>query len=146
MKIAQKKEWAMHLFVKEQLTQKEIAARVDVREATVSSWVAKGGWRRMQQSVLATRATELANLYAQLAELNAAIRLRPEGERFANAKEADTLSKITSAIRSLETDTSIADIVDVFMKFNEYVRKVKFEAITDLVELEDAFIKSKLAG
>lgn len=144
MNNAEKKDWAQHLYIKEHLSQKEIATRVNVRPATVSGWVNKYDWDKLRQSILATKSTELANLYAQLAELNDHIKKRPEGERFAGAKEADTLSKITSAIRSLETETSISEIVDVFMKFNHFVRSVKFSAITDLVELQDAFIRSKL--
>lgn len=144
MNNAEKKDWAQHLYVKEHLSQKEIAARVNVRPATISSWVNKYDWDKLRQSILATKSTELANLYAQLAALNDNIRSRDEGKRYAMGNEADTLSKITSAIRSLETETSISEIVDVFMKFNEYVRRVNFAAITDLVDLQDSFIRSKL--
>jgi transcriptional regulator with XRE-family HTH domain len=127
MNNAEKKDWAQHLYVKEHLSQKEIAKRVGVREATISGWVNKYDWAKLRQSILATKSTELANLYAQLAALNDHIKGREEGQRYAMAKEADTLSKITSSIRSLETETSISEIVDVFMKFNEFVRQSQLQ-------------------
>lgn len=38
----QKKEWAKTLYLKENLTQQEIADRVGVSRATVNRWIADG--------------------------------------------------------------------------------------------------------
>ncbi len=42
---AQKKEWAKTLYLKENLTQQEIADRVGVSRVSVSNWVRAGKWR-----------------------------------------------------------------------------------------------------
>lgn len=140
-----KKELAKLLFFQTDLTQKEIAERVDVREATVSSWVQKESWNRVRKSILATRQRELGRLYDQLEALNNKITLREEGERYANNKEADIMTKLTASIRQLETETSLAQIIDVFTKFNEFIRKLDgLDAAKQMFTYQDAFVKSMM--
>ena len=105
----QKIDWAKLLFIKEGLTQKEIAVKVNAAESTISRWTAAGNWDKLKISFVATKEEELARLYMQLRELNDAVMKRPEGERFVTNKEADTLTKLTSSIRTLETESSLSD-------------------------------------
>jgi transcriptional regulator with XRE-family HTH domain len=142
--IAQKKDYAKMLFVREHLSQKEISQRVGVSEQTMSKWANSENWDKLKKSLLITKQEELGNLYEQLTELNALIKNRPEGQRFANHKEALILDKLTAAIRQMETETSIADVVDVSMKFGDYVRIAAPEKVKDVTELQDSFIKSML--
>lgn len=51
----------------------------------------------------------MQSLYRQVAEVNNAIMLKPEGERYPDAKQADTIVKLTSAIRNMEQEVGIAD-------------------------------------
>lgn len=139
---AQKKEYARLLFLKENMTQQEIAQRVGCTEATLSGWKTKEGWDTMKKSLLATRQEELARLYDQLKELNDYILTKQEGQRFANSKEADVIRKLTASIRELETDISIAQVVDVMIPFNEFMRKIDIDKAKEMIELQDSFIKS----
>lgn len=100
----QKKAWAKTLYTRETLTQAEIAERVGVSRVTVNNWIGKGNWEQLKASITITREEQLKNLYRQLAELNNAIMGKPEGERFPNAAEADTISKLSNAIKKLETE------------------------------------------
>ena len=88
---AQKKEWAKTLYLKENLTQQEIADRVGVSRVSVSNWVRAGKWEEQKVGLTLTRQEQVANLYRQVAEINKAIAERPEGERFPSSKEADIL-------------------------------------------------------
>ncbi len=45
---AQKKEWAKTLYLKENLTQQEIADRVGVSRVSVSNWVRAGKWEEQE--------------------------------------------------------------------------------------------------
>ena len=45
---AQKKEWAKTLYLRENLTQQEIAERVGVSRVTVSNWVRSGKWEEQK--------------------------------------------------------------------------------------------------
>lgn len=140
---AQKKELAKLLYVKEGVTlQVELAERVGVSKQTINKWVNKENWESLRASVIITREEELKRLYAQLIELNDFIHKREAGQRFANTKEADVLVKLTAAIRQLETDTSVADAIEVLKKFINFVREVSYEKAKDITAFGDNFIKS----
>lgn len=143
----QKRDYAQHLYLSDpNILHKELAERVGVSPNTITKWVADGKWAELRTSVVTSKATQLSRLYRHLAELNAAVDARPEGERFINNRDADTLTKITSAIRNLETDTNIADKVEVGKEFLAYVRKAatSSEQVKAVASLFDGYIKSCL--
>lgn len=141
---AQKKEWAKTLYMRENLTQQEIAERVGVSRVTVSNWVRAGKWEEQKAGLRLTRQEQVANLYRQVAEINRAISARAEGERFPNSKEADILGKLSAAIRNMEQETGIADIISVLTGFIEWLRPFDLEKAKELTRLADAYIKDKL--
>lgn len=140
----QKKEWAKTLYLKENLTQQEIAERVGVARITVNRWVADGKWEEQKVGLTLTREEQVANLYRQVAEINRKIAEKPEGERFASSTEADILGKLSAAIRKMETDVGIADVISVQTKFIEFLRPIDLDKAKELTQLSDAFIKSIL--
>lgn len=142
--IQQKKSWAQTLYLKESLTQQEIADRVGVSRVTVNKWVRDGKWEEHKAGLTITREQQIANLYRQVAEINRTIESRPDGERFASSGEADILAKLSSAIRKMETDAGIADIISVLTQFINFVRPADLEKAKDITRLADAFIKSRL--
>lgn len=141
---AQKKEWAKTLYLRENLTQQEIAERVGVSRVTVSNWVRSGKWEEQKAGLTLTRQEQVANLYRQVAEINRAISARAEGERFPNSKEADILGKLSAAIRNMEQETGIADIISVLTSFVEWLRPLDLDKAKELTRLADAYIKDKL--
>ena len=141
---AQKKEWAKTLYLRENLTQQEIADRVGVSRVTVSNWVRAGKWEEQKAGLTLTRQEQVANLYRQVAEINRAISGRAEGERFPNSKEADILGKLSAAIRNMEQETGIADIISVLTSFIEWLRPLDLDKAKELTRLADAYIKATL--
>ena len=131
----QKKAWAKTLYTRETLTQAEIAERVGVSRVTVNNWIGKGNWEQLKASITITREEQLKNLYRQL----------PEGERFPNAAEADTISKLSNAIKKLETEVGLADIISVFSDLLKWVRTYDSTQAKEITPLLDAFVKSKLS-
>lgn len=102
-------------------------------------------WEQLKASITITREEQLKNLYRQLAELNNAIMGKPEGERFPNAAEADTISKLSNAIKKLETEVGLADIISVFSDLLKWVRTYDSTQAKEITPLLDAFVKSKLS-
>ena len=141
---AQKKEWAKTLYLRENLTQQEIADRVGVSRVTVSNWVRAGKWEEQKAGLTLTRQEQVANLYRQVAEINRAISARAEGESYPNSKEADILGKLSASIRNMEQETGIADIISVLTGFIEWLRPLDLDKAKELTRLADAYIKDKL--
>ena len=141
----QKKEWAQTLYLKENLTQQEIAERVGVSRITVSNWINRNGWETLKTSITITREEQLKSLYRQLAELNEAISKKPIGERFPNSTEADTISKLSNAIKKMETDVGLADIISVFSDLLKWLRVADPAQARQVSPLLDSFVKSKIS-
>lgn len=142
----QKKEWAYTEYVVNNLSQKEVAEKVGTSTVTMSKWVREGNWDELRRQMLVTREKQLTRLYAQFDELTRVIEKRPEGERYANSKEADTLNKLTSSIRSLETDASVADVVEVSKRLLNWLRKHNSTKAMEVSAIFNDFIKSILKG
>jgi len=144
MKISEKKDWAKLLFTREHITQKEVALRVGISERTMSLWVRKENWERLRQSIIITKEEQLSRIYLQIDELNTAIYAKKDGERYATNGQADTLNKLASAARKLETEASIADIIEVSKRFLNWLRQNDFEKAKEISNLLDSFIKDLL--
>ncbi len=141
---AQKKEWAKTLYLRENLTQQEIADRVGVSRVSVSNWVRAGKWEEQKVGITLTRQEQVANLYRQVAEINRSIAARPEGERFATSKEADILGKLAAAISKMEQEVGIADKISVLTDLINWLRPVDLEKAKEITRLADTYIKDKL--
>lgn len=142
--IKQKKEWAGLLYTKENLTQQEIADKVGVSRQTISKWIKDEKWDTLKVGLTLTREAQIESLYRQVAEINAAISKKPQGERFANNGEADILAKLSTSIKKMETEVGIADLNSVGQRFIKFVRAIDLEKAKDLTDMFDAFIKSSL--
>jgi transcriptional regulator with XRE-family HTH domain len=140
----QKKEWAQLLYTRENLTQKEIAARVGVSEVTMSKWANTGNWDELKASFTITKEEQLKNLYRQLAEINRVIAEREPGKKYATASEADTITKLANAIEKMETDVGLGDIIATFRRFLEWLRAFDLKEAQRLTPLFDSFVKSRI--
>ena len=92
-----------------------------------------------------TRTTDSESAPAGDGELNNLILSRPEGERFATCAEADTLGKLAAAIKKMETDVGITDLVNVGIRFIEWIRPIDLDKAKEVTTLWDKFIKDSLS-
>lgn len=142
--IRQKKEWAQMLYTKEHLTQVEISERTGVSKVTVCKWVKDGKWDELKTSITITREEQLKNLYRQLSELNKSIADRSEGNRYPSAAEADAITKMANAIKKLESDIGLSDIISVFGNLLGWLRTYDLNEAKRITPVLDAYVKSKL--
>lgn len=145
MRSNDKKEIALQLYLKDTYTIKEIAEKVNVTPKTLAKWRDENNWDTHKASIIITKKEELSRLYQQLKNLNDFIMAKEEGHRYASSSEADTISKLGAAIKSLETETSIAETIDVFVNFQEWIRDVDLQKAKEISEIQDAYIKHKLS-
>ena len=142
--IKQKKDWAKLLYIRENLTQKEIAERVGVSTVTMNKWVndKTDNWEMQKVSITITKEEQLKNLYRQLAEINRTIAERPEseGKRYASAAEADTITKLAAAIDKMESD-----IVATFQGLLGWLRTFDIDEAQRVAPVLDGYVKTKIA-
>lgn len=142
LELEQKKEWAKLLFLKENITQQEIADRVGVSRITINKWVKE--WENLKLNLLQTREERISSTLAQLDELDRSIADKEAGKRFPTASEADIRRKLTADLEALEQDASIRDIYNVSRGLLDWLRQVDLERAKELSDYFDAYIKEKL--
>tara|TARA_R100000306_G_C4379323_1_gene143399 strand:+ start:463 stop:906 length:444 start_codon:yes stop_codon:yes gene_type:complete len=144
LKKTQAQEFAKTLFLDtdQKLTIQEIAERVGVRPNTVSKWIKDGEWEKLRKSLLVTRQVMISDLYDQLEWLNNDIKSRDI--KVATSKESNTIAVLTTSIKRLETETSVAEVYEVATGFLDFLKPQDFELYKKLVPLFDAFINAKL--
>lgn len=142
--IEEKKAYAKILYTREQLNGKIVAARVGVAEKTISKWVNEGKWRDLRNRLLVSKENQINLLYGQLEQLNRAIQENDNG--YPDTKQADIQVKVTAAIRSLETDMNIADLVEAGIRFVKFIQKVDtFEEVQKTIDLWSSFLQNEIS-
>ena len=145
MDIKDKQYLAKILFTSQKLDQKVVAQKVGISENTMSKWVNEFRWKDLRNRLLVGKEEMLNDFYEELAELNEAIRQREKGKRYSNNKEADTKVKLTAAIRNLETDLAISDIIASGIKMVKFMQmKNMYEEVALFSEIWNDFIHSEL--
>lgn len=139
-----KKDIAKDLYLKGGCTQEEIATKVGTTRQTVSRWAREGKWEELRASFTISTENILAGMIRQVSEIQNQANARKEGERSFTSKEADTVVKITAAIKKLQNDAGITDIVNVGIKFTNWLRGIDIEKAKEYNELWDLFIKDQL--
>lgn len=139
-----KKELAKALFINGSYTLEEIADKVGCARQTITKWSKADNWEDLKASRTISPEQILAGFNRQIIEINKQIDSREEGQRFATPAEADTLVKLASAIKKIETDTGIADVVNVSMKFTNWLRPLDLEMAKKISNLFDAYLKDIL--
>lgn len=140
----QKKDWAKLIYTTEGLNGKLTAQKVGVSAKTMSAWVIKGKWDDLKASLIISKEQQLRRIYFQINEINNDIETREVGKRYANSKEADTLVKLTSAAKTLETESGLSSIIEAFMGFNNWLRLLDLKKAQEFLKLQDGYIKTKL--
>ena len=91
-----------------------------------------------------TREAILGRMYQHLNNMNTAILEREPDRRHPDTKEADVMAKLAAAIKNMETDVGISDIISVGMRFGEFLRRVDLEKAKEFVKLWDVFLKEQI--
>lgn len=142
-----KKDYAKMLFLQSNLTQQEIAERVGTSAQTICKWKADDKWDSLKANYVISRQETLSRTYAQINQIFSQLEAPDESgkeNRAISSKEADTLSKLASTAKALESDLSISVYIDVFIKFGNWLRDADFALAKKMAELQDAFIKEQL--
>lgn len=146
-----KYEYAWLLFT-QQVNQAEIAKKAGIAERTLSRWIAENDWVGRRAVANVTR-DELVNKTLNVINtlLEKAIEQGNEDNSDKAARLADQLSKLAGAIKNLDKQANVVDIVQVFMTFNRWFinRQTIDDQLTDCIiktvnRYQDMFISERL--
>lgn len=140
-----KHEHAYLLYTRDGITvHKVLAERTGASPKTISKWISEGKWDKYRQSMLLTREEQMQNLLVELTELNESIKLKKEGKRYADSKEADIRRKLIRDIKDLETKASVAEIIESARRFIRWLSITDLDKAKEITNLFDVFIKDCL--
>jgi len=124
--------------------QKEISNKLKLSEVTISRWAKDGNWDTLKKGVLTSKNKRISELYDELAEFNAMIQSREEGQRFPTSKEADARRKIIRDISDLEKKYNIGQTTVVARDFVLFVKDLDFDFSQKATEYFDLFINDQI--
>ena len=125
-------------------TQKEIAAKINVSEQTISKWSKTDHWDNLKKNLVNSKTERLSELYDELMALNAMIKTREEGFRFPNSKEADIRRKLIRDIADLERKYNIGQTTVIARDFITFCRDIAFDFSQKANEYFDLFINHQI--
>lgn len=138
---AQKKEWAKELYLSGGHTQKAIALKVGTTEKTIGRWKDSEKWDEMKRSLLASKKEQISFLYRQLESLRNEY---DQNDKRVGSKDADAILKLTAAIRNLENDAGLGEIIEVITKFTLWLSKEDLPLAQKLTPIFDQFIQEQI--
>lgn len=144
LKSEQKKMLAREIYLLGNYTYEEIAQKVGAQRQTISRWAKAGNWDNLKAGMTVTREAILSRMYQQLNNMNSAILEREPSKRHPDTKEADVMVKLAAAIKNMETDVGISDIISVGMRFGEFLRRIDLNKAKEYVKLWDVFLKEQI--
>jgi transcriptional regulator with XRE-family HTH domain len=137
--LQEKKDYAKILFIREKLTQKEIANRLEISENTISKWVAEGDWERHRKSTMLTREEQISTMLNELDILNTEI---ANGLlQRADKEQAYVRDTLIQNIQKLEIEISATEVYNVATKMVGFYRSIDLDKAKQLTDDFDAYIK-----
>lgn len=137
MNNAEKKDLARSLYIKSDMTRKEIAQRVSTTEKTLRKWIDDDGWDKMKDSLQITRPQLLQDAYAQLNAINRHIEEKLQGIPTKDLSDAKGVIR-----KEIETfsEQPIHKYIEVFEDFIGYLSKTTPSKVAEFAVLSQEFI------
>ena len=138
------KEFARLIYLREDITQKDLSIRVGVNEKTIKRWIDDGKWDAMRKTLLTTKQEQLNMLYDILDKLTREGKAALEDDDPDTNPNADAIIKITNAIKKLETQTGAGEIIDALTRLIKFIQAEDLALAKTVTHWADLFIQSVL--
>ncbi len=137
----QLREWAKHLYTRGEKSLAELSEDMDISEAQLRQWATESSWDYIKKTMPTSKAYQIEKLYLLLEKTNEKL-LREEE---VNAKDLDLIVKFTAAIKNLDTEISIQQIIEVAKSFTGWLHAQNRELAKSMTMHFDKFIKERSA-
>lgn len=120
----------------------EIAELLGLSERTIKLWAKEGNWAKLRASQAITPQRLLDDLYMMVNQIIEKVNERKD--KIANPTEARTISQLADAIKKMQTDVGIVEIVGVGSRFVNWLRQIDLEKAKEISKYFDGFIKDNV--
>jgi len=124
-------------------TMAEIAEMVSLSERTIRNWAEQGNWKKERAARAITPQRLLDDLYMLVNQIVEKINNR-EGDKVATPDEAMSISRLADAIKKMQTDVGIVEIVGVGTRFINWMRSVDLDKAKEISQFFNAFLKDQV--
>jgi hypothetical protein len=138
----ERKEWARLLYTRNDHTISDVALTVNTNEATVLSWINEGSWNAVRRSAMISKAAQIENLYCMIEALQPHAKNGDEP----NVKTLEQIMKLIAAVRNLETDESVSNIIEVGELFISWLRRRDTELAKVITHEFERFVQQRMAA
>lgn len=139
-----KMEWAKELYTRGDCNQKEIAQKIGINEKTIGRWIEDEHWNTIRTNLMTTKSTILHDLYATLEAMKAEAKKFATDDDPSTKPDTDGIYKLTLAIKKLETQTGIGEMIDTGTKFIKFIQVEDLELAKQVTKYFDLFIDASL--
>lgn len=136
------KELAYAYYMEGEISQKEICARIGIAPNTLTRWIHEGDWELVRTANSVTRGQQQRSFLNQISELNQRIADRPAGERFPSASEADTITKLSKAVRDLDKKETLIERVAISKEIIGWISERSLEEAKKFIVYVDEYLQS----
>lgn len=137
MSYKDKQRLARSLFIKSDLTRKQIAEQVGCTQKTLRDWIKKFDWDKAKEAETITRSQLLQDAYTQLKAINQIIEEKHNG--IPNKELSDAKGVLRKEIEAL-SEMPLHKYVEVFMELIDWATKNCTENLLDIAAITDRFI------
>ncbi|NCX95884.1 MAG: hypothetical protein EBX41_05655 [Chitinophagia bacterium] len=135
------KSWAELLYTHHSQSLPDIALPTGIPENTLKQWAALHHWDKLRRSRLTSKQFQIEQLYDLLEQLTQKLK---DTTGQVNPKHADLTVKYTAAIKNLEGEVGIPEIIEVAQLFTTWLRR-RNAPLARTITLEfDKFIKQRI--
>ena len=135
-----KKHLGKVLYVDCNLTQKEVAARLNMTATQINRWAKAGNWNTLKQANRITSKQIALDLQKRIFEISQACE---KDERPMTIQETDQISKLNACIRDLDKSADLPTYILAFEEFLEFMVVRDQELTQELPDYVYSFLTQK---
>lgn len=147
LQCSERKEFARLLYTRLDIAVADVALSTGADIDAVRTWIREGAWDTQQRTLLSSKTKQLEHLYAALGQLDKKIHADNEdGQKEINLKDVDLYVKYTAAIKNLEVNMPMSNILEVSAHFITWLRRQDAELAKKVSTQLDAFMKHRASA
>lgn len=138
----EKRKISETLYMTGEYTLDEIADMCGMSRKTISKWSNEDNWAKIRASKCITQQHLIDDLYSMVN--NVIVKVNDKIDKIPSVEESTAISKLADAIKKMQEEVGLSEIVGVASKFIAWLRPLDIVKAKEIGALLDAFIKDQV--